>query len=58
MDAVDLAKLIRLHEAQKKAKRDHYHRHKEEINERRRKQYADKKAVAEGGSPEGVVPVV
>ena len=55
MDAVDLAKLIRLHEAQKKAKRDHYHRHKEEINERRRKQYADKKAGGEGGSPEGVV---
>jgi hypothetical protein len=55
MEAENIAKLVRLHEAQKKAKRDHYHRHKEEINERRRRQYADKKAVAEGGSTEGVV---
>lgn len=55
MDEVELAKLVRQHEAQKRAKRNHYHRHKEEINEKRRQKYADKKSAADPPSPQGEV---
>lgn len=54
-----LRRVLRQHEAQKKAKRDHYHRNKEAINEKRRLAYASKKEdAAEGVSPGVVEPGV
>ena len=47
-----IQKSVSLHEAQKKAKRDYYHRNKEAISQKRKGVYQSKKVDAEGGSPE------
>lgn len=45
---------IHNHDQQKKAKRDWYHRNKEEVSHKRKLAYAARKGVAEGGVEKGV----